>query len=104
MAKRITMYFTTNPGGNFGSNGAIVVDDADGVDIDFTSVPGDIQTTVDYTNNAQGGRTPDEDAAVTVVALGDDLAQHILATALITRVNSLTIAVQPALERNYSNP
>jgi hypothetical protein len=102
--KRLTMYFTTNPGGNFGTNGAIIVDDKDGVDINFTAIVGDINTSFDYTNNAQGGRTPDTNASVTVVALGDDLAQHILATATITKVNSLTIAVQPALERNYSNP
>jgi len=102
--KRITMYFTTNPGGNFGTNNAIIVDDKDGVDINTTTITGDINTTFDYTNNAQGGRTPDTNAAVTVVALGDDLAQHILAVATITKVNSLTIAVQPALERNYSNP
>lgn len=102
--KRLTMYFTTNPGGNFGTNNAIIVDDKDGVDINFTVISGDINTSFDYTNNAQGGRTPDTNAVVTVVALGDDLAQHILATATITKVNSLTIAVQPALERNYSNP
>lgn len=103
-SKRITMYFTTNPGGNFGTNNAIIVDDKDGVDINYTAIAGDIQTSFDYTNNSQGGRTPDTNAAVTVVAIGDDLAQHILATATITKVNSLTIAVQPALERNYSNP
>jgi hypothetical protein len=102
--KRLTMYFTTNPSGNFGTNGAVVVDDKDGVDINFTAIVGDISTSFDYTNNAQGGRSPGTDAAVTVVALGDNLAQHILATALVTQVNSLTIAVQPALERNYSNP
>jgi hypothetical protein len=100
--KRLTMYFTTNPGGDFGTNGAIIVDDKDGVDINFTAIAGDIQTSFDYTNNAQGGRTPDTNAGVTVVALGDDLAQHILAVATITKVNSLTVAVQPALERNYA--
>lgn len=102
--KRLTMYFTTNPGGNFGENGAIIVNDKDGSPIDFTTINADINTSFDYTNNAQGGRTPDTNAAVTIVALGDDLAQHILAVATITKVNSLTIAVQPALERNYSNP
>ena len=102
--KRLTMYFTTNPGGNFGTNGAIIVDDKDAVDINFTTITADIATSFDYTNNVQGGRTADTNAGVTVVALGDDLAQHILATATITKVNSMTIAVQPALERNYSNP
>jgi len=102
--KRLTMYFSTNPGGNFGTNDAIVVNDKDGAPISYTVIAGDIQTSFDYTNNAQGGRAPDTNASVTVVAIGDDLAQHILVTALITKVNSLTIAVQPSLERNYSNP
>ena len=103
-SKRITMYFTTNPAGNFGSNGAVIVDDKDGVDINYTAISGDIQTSFDYTNNAQGGRTPDTNADVTVVAIGDDLAQHILVTATITKVNSIVIAAGPVLERNFSNP
>jgi len=102
VSKRLTMYFTTNPGGNFGTNGAIIVDDKDGVDINFTTINGDIQTSFDYTNNSQGGRTPDTNADVTIVAIGDDLAQHVLAQATITKVNSMTVAVQPALERNYA--
>lgn len=101
---RLTAYFTSVPSGDFGTNNAVIVDDKDSVDMDFTVISGDIQTTFDYTNNSQGGRTPDTDAAITVVALGDDLAQHILTTTTITKVNSLTVSVQPALERNYSNP
>ena len=103
-SKRLTAFFTTNPSGNFGTNNAVIVDDADSVDMNFTVINGDIQTTFDYTNNAQGGRTPDTDADITVVALGDDDAQHVLVTATITRTNSVIVAVQPALERNYSNP
>jgi hypothetical protein len=102
--KRLTMYFTTNPSGNFGTNNAIIVKDKNGSDINFTTITGDINTSFDYTNNSQGGRTPNTDANVTVVAIGDDLAQHILVNATITKVNSMTIAVQPPLERNYSNP
>ena len=71
--------------------------------MDYTVIAADITTTFDYTNNAQGGRTPDTNAAITVIAIGDDLAQHILATATITKVNSVTVSVQPALERNYEN-
>lgn len=93
---------TPGNGDEFGSNGAIIVDDSAGVDMDFTTIAGNIQTTFDYTNNNQGGRTPDTDAAITVVALGDDLAQHVLVSTTITKVNSLTIAVGTALERNYS--
>ncbi len=95
---------TPSSGDEFGSNGAIIVDDETGTDMDFTAISGNIQSTFDYTNNNQGGRTPDTDADITVVAIGDDLAQHILVTATITKVNSLTVAVTPALERNFSNP
>ena len=102
--KRLTAYFTSVPTGTFGSNTSVVVDDDLGADMDYTAIGADIQTTFDYTNNNQGGRTPDTDAAITVVAIGDDLAQHILATATIGKVNSLVVSVQPALERNYDNP
>lgn len=101
---RLTAYFTSVPSGSFGANDAIIVDDKDGVDMNFTALAADQATTFDYTNNAQGGRTPDTDALITVIALGDDNAQHILATATISKVNSLIIPVQPALERNYVNP
>jgi hypothetical protein len=101
---RLVAYFTTNPAGNFGSNTAVIVDDSGGSDMDFTSIAADINSSFDYTNNAQGGRTPDTDAAITVVAIGDDLAQHILTTATITKQNSLTIAVGNPLERNFLNP
>jgi len=105
--KRLVAFFTdpdlTPANGNeFGSNGAVIVNDKDGTPMDFTAIAGNITTTFDYTNNAQGSRTPGTDAAITVVAIGDDFAQHVLVTDTITQVNSKTIAVLPALERNYS--
>ena len=103
---RLTAYFTALPGAgdDFGENGAVIIDDKDGVDMDFTAIGADIPATFDYTNNAQGGRAPDTPAGFTVVALGDDLAQHIIVTGTIAKVNSQTIVVGPALERSYSNP
>jgi hypothetical protein len=102
--KRLVAYFTNANGNQFGTNNAIKVNDKDGTPMDWTTITGDISTTFDYTNNAQGGRTPDTDAAITIVALGDDKAQYILVTATITKVSDLSIPVQPALERNFSNP
>jgi hypothetical protein len=102
--KRLVAYFTSVPSGNFGTNDAVIVDDDQAADMDWTAIAGDIQTTFDYTNNSQGGRTPDTDAAITVVALGDDLAQHVLVTALIEKKNAVVVAVQPPLERNFDNP
>ena len=100
-ANRLTAYFSTNPGGNFGTNDAIIVEDDLGSPMDFSDITVDQQTTFDYTNNSQGGRTPGTDAAITVVALGDDGAQHVIATALLAQVNSITITVPNPLERNY---
>lgn len=101
---RLTAYFTTNPGGNFGTNSAIIVDDETATDMDFTAISADIQVSFDYTNNAQGGRTPDSDANITVVALGDDDAAHVLVTQAITKVNAITIPVGTLSDPNYFNP
>lgn len=100
--KRLTMYFTSVPSGDFDTNDAIIIDDSVAVDMDFTTISGDIQATYDYTNNAQGGRTPDTDAPYVLVASGTDLAQSILLTGTITKVNSISIPVAPATEFNYS--
>ncbi len=101
-AKRLTMYFTSVPSGAFDANDAIIIDDDVAVDMDFTAISGDIQATYDYTNNAQGGRTPDSDAPFVLVASGDDVAQSILLTGTITKVNAITIQVAPPTEFNYS--
>ena len=101
-SNRLTAYFTSVPSGDFGTNAAIIVNDEAASPMDFLDIAVDQQTTFDYTNNNQGGRTPGTDAAITVVALGDDGAQHILATALLTQVNSITVTVPNPLDRNYS--
>ena len=99
--KRLTMYFTNVPSGSFDTNDAIIFDDDQGVDMDFTVINGNIQTTFDYTNNAQGGRTPGTDAPYTLVASGTDLAQNILLTGTITQQNSIDINVSPQRDFNY---
>ena len=108
--KRLVAYFddpdgTPASGDEFDSNGAIIVDDASAVDMDFVdgTISGNIQRSFDYTNNSQGGRTPNVDAPITVVAIGTDLAQYVLVSTTITKVNALTIAVGNALERNFQN-
>jgi hypothetical protein len=99
-----TMYFTTNPGGNFDSSSAIIVEDNSATaitgEIDSASIAFDF----DYDNNEQGGRTKGTDAAVTVVAQGLSGAQWVLATATITRTTGISIPVNANDERNYANP
>jgi hypothetical protein len=102
--KRLVAYFKSVPSGDFDSNAAIIVDDELGADMDFTTIVGNIQSSYDYTNNSQGGRTPDTDADIVVVALGDDGATHVLVEETIAKVNALSITIPNLADPNYSNP
>jgi hypothetical protein len=105
---KIVVYFTDPTGGagdEFGSNGAIIVQDNTSTDMvaeDQTTSP--LQFTFDYDNNAQGGRTPAEDANITIVCIGEGTAQYVQTTGIIQRQNENAFALVSSLERNYSNP
>lgn len=58
----------------------------------------------DYTSNADGGRTPNADAAVTLVGLGLHSAQYATATGTIEKANTAGITLTAPLERNYADP
>lgn len=99
------MFFTTNPAGDYGTTNAVLVQNDVGVQITGSvSAQSSVSFTFDYDNNAQGGRTPATDAAVTVVAIGLSTAQFVLAQSTIARSKSNNISLVAALERNYSNP
>jgi hypothetical protein len=99
------MFFTTNPTGNFGTSDAVTV-----LDTDSDPIAGNVSAatsynfTFDYDGNVQGGRTPETDAAVTVVAIGLQNAQYVLAEGTIGRTTNNVITLVSALERNYDNP
>jgi len=57
----------------------------------------------DYDNNAQAGRTPGTDANITVVAMGLDGAQHVVATGTITRSTTNSVALVASIDRQYEN-
>lgn len=98
------MYFSTNPGGDFGTASAIVVNDGAGSPIEGSVSGSSIPFSFSYDSNVQGGRTPATDASVTVVAIGLNTGQYVSTTATIARANGQTIALTAALERNFSNP
>jgi hypothetical protein len=98
------LYFTTNPGGDFGTSSAILVDNNAGTDITGSISAASISFDFDYDGNNQGGRTPGTDADVTLVAIGLDGAQYVVATGTITRTTGISITATAGLERNYSNP
>jgi len=88
----------------FESPGAVIVDDNGGTDIDGEISSAAIQFDFDYTNNNQGGRTPNSDAPVYVVAIAYDGAQYVVAEHTITESTGQNIAVNGADELNYENP
>lgn len=102
---RYTMYFATNPTGDFNTSTAVIVLKNDGLtDIDGQITAASINWDFDYTNNAQGGRTPNTDAAVVIVATGLNDAQWVEVSHTITKTTGQTINVNASDERNYSNP
>jgi len=105
-----TMYFTNDDAGDdngydFDTVNAIIVKDADDTDIKAETITGDLDFTYDYDNNVQrGSASAGEDAPVTIVAMGLDGAQWIVAEFTISKATGLTFPINAAQERNYSNP
>lgn len=98
------LFFTTNPGGNFGTSNAILVDNASGADITGdVSNASSVTWTFDYDGNIQGGRSQGQNADVTAVALGLNTGQYVKATGTIAKSKSNSVSLVAALERNYQN-
>lgn len=98
------MYFTTNPGGNFGTNSAILAQDSNSANI--TGLVGgqpSVSFTFNYDSNVQGGRSAGVDAPVTLVALGLSGAQYVSAVSTIGKSTANSITLTSSLERNYQN-
>jgi hypothetical protein len=95
------MYFTTNPTGNYGTANAVTVNDKDGNPIFGTISGGVISFNFDYTGNVQGGRTPDEDADVTIVAGNAGFAKPVVATGVISESKAISITLTAEQDRGY---
>lgn len=93
-----------NAGADFGTDNAIIVDDADGVDM-AGNVNGatSITHTYAYDSNVQRGSGSDGvDVPITVVALGLTTGQYVSTTGSIVRSKTNNISLVAAQERNYS--
>ena len=95
-----------NAGNDYGTSGAIIVDDADGVDMAGTvSGQSSITLSCDYDGNVQrGGGSGGTNAPITVVGIGLSTGQFVSATGTIERSTSNSISLVAPLERNYTNP
>jgi len=102
------VFFTSNPAGNFGSLNAVIVDDADNIDMAGDVNPAwptkraFVSHTFNYDSNTQGGRTAGQDAAITVVGIGLTTSQYVSATGNIGRSVANSVTLTSSLERNYA--
>ena len=96
------MYFTTLPGvdNDYGEAASVIVDDADGNPITGT-ISGDLDFTFDFTNNAQGGRTPNSNAAVTLVTGRPGSAKPNVSTGILTESKAIVLASVAEADRAY---
>jgi hypothetical protein len=98
------MYYKSIPSGEFDTADAWLVQDNDGGIISGEVTQANITFDYDFTNNDEGGKTPDAAFDVVVVAMGLDDAEWISAEFTVTKTTGLNFPVNAADERNYSNP
>jgi len=85
------------------SPAAILVQNADGVDITGTIAGASSSFTFDYDGNTQGGRTAATDADIVLRAIGVDDAQFVeVASIDIKRTNTNNYSLVAPKERNYT--
>lgn len=96
------MYFA-NAGGNlYDTPSAVIVHDNGGSDITGTvTAQGYVDFDYDYEGNNQGGRTPNTDAAIILIAIGSNNAKYVSATGTLTRSTLMSFTLTAEKERNY---
>jgi len=97
--------FLNSGSGAYGSENAIIVNDADDVPITgLISGASQISFDYDYDGNEQGGLPKGVNRPVVVVAIGLETAQFVEVSYTIARSVTNNISIVSALERNYDNP
>jgi hypothetical protein len=98
------VFFTTSDGGNFGSDGAELVETNTTGTFMEGNVNGasSVNLSYNYDGNVQrGGGTGGTDANITAVAIGLTKGQYVKATSTIARSKTNSVSLVAALERNY---
>ena len=112
-------YYTATPGGNdFGQENALQVLDAQGDTVGTSAtnlIPSEAGVgagagegsfyafSYDFDGDTTGGRVIGQNVAITIVGLGLNTGQYVLASGTITDAGGTVTLVAP-LERNYSDP
>ena len=97
------MYFTDLAGSNdYGNTLAITVNDKDSNGIFGAITAASIPFNFAYQTNSQGGRTPNTDAQVTIVAGNKGSAKPVVTNYTITRSSGQGISIVAEADRSYS--
>lgn len=97
------MYFTNLAGSNdYGNTLAITVNDKDSNGIFGAITAASIPFNFAYQTNSQGGRTPNTDAQVTIVAGNKGSAKPVVTNYTITRSSGQGISIVAEADRSYS--
>ena len=92
-----------NAGNDFGTNGAITVQDTSSTDVQGTNPGASINFAYAYDANVQrGAASAAQDAPIVVVALGLEKAQYVKVDDQIIQRADLNISLVAPLERNYA--
>ena len=93
------VYFKDAGGNLFGTSSAIILEDGNNIPQNGAlNQQSEISFIFDYTNNNQGGRTPNIDANIVIVASGLDSAQYKNQEYTITNIPELTFVIDSEVE------
>lgn len=95
------MYFLDTVTGDYGTAGAITVNNKDGIPIAGTISGSSISFTFDYDGNVQGGRTAGTDAAIVLVAGNKGYAKPVVVTGIITRAKGISFGAVAETDRAF---
>jgi hypothetical protein len=97
------MYFASAGTFIYNTSTAAIVNDNDSMPIagDLTGNLASVSFSFDYEGNVQGGRTPNVNAPIILIAIGTNNAQYVSASDSLTRSTLMSFTLTAAKERNY---
>jgi len=109
-SNKVTAFFLNDDAGDdtgrdFDTPDAIIIQDIAGSPVSQVGSATDISFQYDFDNNVQrGAASAGEDVPIVAVAIGTSGAQWVLSSGTFSNVNTFSLSLVAALERNYSNP
>ncbi len=94
------LFFTSAPGGDYGTATAVTVDDADGNPITGVITAEGIGFSFDYDGDTEGG-TAGTDKPVTLVGVRPNFSKYAVGTGVLTRSKVLSISLVAETDRAY---